>query len=420
MVPEQSKFLTRYYLVIPSAILGPMTTNSLIPLFSKLQMTFQLEVIALISVAIFFYIFPFAIFQLFAGTFSDLVDKKKVVVVGFLIFTGGLLLALLSVLIGNFFLFLGAFFVQGIGFSFINPTVLAILSIITPEEREGTIMGLYNSSAGGGVSLGAFISGLLISVGDWRFLFVINPIISLLCLLGFLYGLRNCEQLVCRTYEALQPVDGVVEKAESMIKSTFRQLRENLKPQILLLSSLGFFCFFTVITLTYTINEQMIVNIPNLSTDEVARNVSLILTINGLISITLSPFTGSLLKKYSPLLLLGIGFIFLSIIIIMPLSMSIMMLMMVSFVIYVGSAFIWPSLFKASMDLNPEARGTNSAIINSIRFMGYALVSIVYLFVGIPFIYYMVFSFGLISITIILVLQKRYYQPKKENNKLEH
>lgn len=420
MVPEQSKFLTRYYLVIPSAILGPMTTNSLIPLFSKLQMTFQLELIALISVAIFFYIFPFAIFQLFAGTFSDLVDKKKVVVVGFLIFTGGLLLALLSVLIGNFFLFLGAFFVQGIGFSFINPTVLAILSIITPEEREGTIMGLYNSSAGGGVSLGAFISGLLISVGDWRFLFVINPIISLLCLLGFLYGLRNCEQLVCRTYEALQPIDGVFEKAESMIKSTFRQLRENLKPQILLLSLLGFFCFFTVITLTYTINEQMIVNIPNLSTDEVARNVSLILTINGLISITLSPFTGSLLKKYSPLLLLGIGFIFLSIIIIMPLSMSIMMFMMVSFVIYVGSAFIWPSLFKASMDLNPEARGTNSAIINSIRFMGYALVSIVYLFVGIPFIYYMVFSFGLISITIILVLQKRYYQPKKENNKLEH
>ena len=150
---EENVFYKRYYLIFFSAIIGPLSTNFLIPLFEELRVNFGLSLIAFVALAISFYIFPFAIFQLFAGTFSDVMDKKKVVGIGYIIFITGLLTSLAAVFLRNYYLFLFAFLLQGIGFSFINPTILAILNIVTPEKKKGFIFGLYNSSAGVGVAL---------------------------------------------------------------------------------------------------------------------------------------------------------------------------------------------------------------------------------------------------------------------------
>ena len=67
---------------------------------------------------------------------------------------------------------------------------------------------------------------------------------------------------------------------------------------------------------------------------------------------------------------------------------------------------ISPDKLSVTVDLDPEARGTNSAIINSLRFIGYSLVGPFYLFLGIPLIYYLVFVFDLITIGVILILNK--------------
>ena len=197
-----NKFQKRYHLIFISSILGPLTTNSLVPIFEQLRINFGVNSIALISLAITFYIFPFAIFQLFAGTFSDIMDKKKVVIIGYVIFIFGLLLNLVGVLLKNYILFLLAFLILGLGFSFINPTILAILNIITPEKKKGMVMGLYNSSAGIGVSLGAFLSGFFANYfpDGWIFIFIFNPIVGFLALISLHFALRNCEALVCNSY----------------------------------------------------------------------------------------------------------------------------------------------------------------------------------------------------------------------------
>ncbi|MGV9199383.1 MAG: MFS transporter, partial [Promethearchaeia archaeon] len=367
------RFRNKYYLIFLSSILGPLTTNAIIPLFEPLRANFSLATISQVSLAISFYIFPFALFQLFGGTFSDVFDKKKVMILGYIIFIGSLFTSLFAILIQVYWLFMVTFFVQGIGFSFINPTVLAILSIITPEEKEGAIMGLFNSSAGIGISLGSFIAGLLVTfAGGWRYLFVINPIISILSFFLFLYAIKGCEDLICRPYK-LGPVEANTEET-SFVKKTMIQFKENLTEEILLLGMIGFFCFFTVITLTNTLGEQMMVALPNVSDTQIVSIVSLTLTINGLISIFLSPVTGYFLKKISPLIMMLIGFILLLAVIGLPLAKHIPVFMLLSFLIYIGSVFIWPSLFKSAMDLNPKAKGTNSAIINSLRFLGYTMV----------------------------------------------
>lgn len=401
----EERFQNRYYLILFSSLLGPLTTNSLVPIFEELRVNFGLNSIAIVSLAISFYIFPFAVFQLFAGTFSDIVDKERVIILGFIIFILGVFLSMIAVITKIFYLFLIAFFIQGIGFSFINPTILAILSIITPERKKGVIMGLYNSSGGVGVSLGGFLSGFLANnFGDWKLLFTLNLIISIISLILLLFALKGCETLVCRTYEYIPNQNRDVKMFKTY--TVFLQLKKNLKPPILLLGIAGFICFFIVITLTNTLNEQIRISISNLSNQEVIFYVSLILTINGIISIILSPITGLLLKRINPLVILFIGFIFMMAMILMPYSNSINDFMIISFLTYVGSALIWPSLFKISMDLNPEAEGTNSAIVNSLRFIGYSLVGPFYLFFGIPLIYYWVVGFNIVAIIIVLLLRR--------------
>ena len=399
-------FRKRYYLIFFSTLLGPLTTNSLVPIFEELRLNFGLNSIALVSLAISFYILPFAVFQLFAGTFSDIVDKKLVVIIGFIIFIIGLVLTFIAVLIKIFYLFLLAFLIQGIGFSFINPTILAILSTISPENKKGVMMGIYNSSAGVGVSLGALLSGYLANNfrGGWILLFIINPIIAVLALILLLIALKNCEPLICRTFETTS--NHSANDKSSKLFATFQQLKDNLKAPILLLGAVGFICFFIVITLTNTLNEQLRISLSNLSEQEVIFYVSLILTINGLISVLFSPMTGLMLRKINPYVMLSIGFILMSAMIFMPYGASIVDFMVISFVTYIGSAFVWPALFKISMDINPEAEGTNSAIINSLRFIGYSLVGPFYLFFGIPVIYFWVIGLNFVAIIIIIVLDK--------------
>lgn len=400
----EEKFLKRYYLIFFSAILGPLTTNSLVPIFEELRVNFGLDSIALVSLAISFYILPFAIFQLFAGTFSDIINKKTVVVLGCIIFIIGLFLTLIAVIIKNFFLFLIAFLIQGIGFSFINPTLLAIISILSPERKKGMIMGIYNSSAGIGVSMGAFLSGVFANYFlMWELLFFLNPIIAIFALIFILIALRDCEALVCRTNKINS--NSLIDK-KSNLTAIYRQLRNNLKLPITLLGLVGFICFFIVITLVTTLNEQMR-NSLNLSDQEIIYYVAFILTINGLISVVLSPFIGLLLRRVNPYIFLGIGFILTLSMILMPFASSMVDFMIISFVTYIGSAFIWTSLFKISMEINPEAEGTNSAIINSLRFMGYSLVGPFYLFFGVPIIYFWVIGFNFLAIFIIFVLIKR-------------
>lgn len=409
----QPTFKKRYYLIFLSSVLGPLSTNGLIPLFPQLTTRFSLNSDAFISFAFFVYMFPFAILQLFAGTFSDLTDKKKVVVGGYIIFFVGLIMGLLSILIGIYPLFLMGFLFQGIGFSFMNPTILAILSIITPEKKEGLIMGIYNSSAGIGVSGGAILAGIFANI-YWEGLFILNPIISVISLILFLYALRNCQVLICRPFDALQGESnelkediGAFDVIGDKIKAIGQQLRENLKGQILILGCLGFFTFFTVITLTNTLGEQIGLNLSHLSKKEVSNYVSIILTSNGLISVILSPLTGDILKKIKPIYMIGMGFVLMIAIIFLPVGNSIWGFLLISLTIYLGSAFIWPALFKASLKLNPEARGTNSAIINSLRFLGYSFVGLVYLFIGIPILYFIVLSFLIISFVMIGVLIKQ-------------
>ena len=258
------------------------------------------------------------------------------------------------------------------------------------------------------MALGAFLSGFLINFlsHEWRFLFLINPIFAAFSSVLFFIALRHCDPLVCKSFESENNEFSEKKQESSKVSTTLQNLKEGLNTKIILLGFIGFFCFFSVITLVNTLNEQLRISVRELSDMEVIFYVSLILTLCGIISIVLSPIIGLLLKKVSPFIMIFIGFSIMLIIILMPFGNSVNDFIIIGILIYMGSAFIWPSLFKVAMSLNPEKSGTNSAIINSFRFTGYALVGIFYVLFGIPFIYIYVFIFNLSALFIVLTVRK--------------
>ena len=418
---EGVEFRKKYYLIFFSSILGPLTTNALVPIFEQLRLNFNLSSIAVISLAITFYILPFAIFQLFAGTFSDIVDKKKVVLLGYVIFISGLFVTLLAVLIRNFYLFLIAFLFLGIGFSFVNPTILALLNVISPEKKKGLLMGLYNSSASIGVSMGALLSGLFASSfsNGWIFIFILNPILAILFFILFEISLRNCEPLICRPFdvETSELSQGQIEKSNSKFIATLRQLKAGFNVKIFLLGIIGLLCFFSVIALTNTLYEQMRMSMKDSNEREIVFYVSLILAVNGLISVILSPIAGICLKKINPFLMMGIGFACMLPIILLPSGKSFLDFLIINILAYVGSALVWPALFKVSMEGDPKKSGTISAIINSFRFIGYSMVGPFYILFGIPVVYYFVLLFNILAILIIIITKILKYNKEYNNFK---
>lgn len=403
---EEKRFLKRYYLIFFSVLAGPFSTSITIPVFEQLRINFGLSTLAQVSISFSFFMFPYAIFQLFTGSFSDIVNKKLVVIGGFIIFIFGLFLALISVFLKTFIIYLIALFIGGIGFSFINPTILAILGTITPESKRGWIMGIYSAAAGVGIILGSNLSRILAKI-NWVLIFIILPFIIIIILFLFMISVKSNELVLDNSVSIKRNKIKETSTSKSIIGDTFTQLKKGLNWNIFLIGMCGFFTFFTTITLTNTINEQLRISLETYSESEIIDYTSFILILTGITSIIISPIAGILIKNVKELNLMIFGFILMSIILFFPFGQIFYYFVVISIIIYIGYAVIWPALFKITIEINPSKRGINSGIVNMFRFLGYSLVGPFYALVGIPILFYIAFIFDLISISIIIVLKSR-------------
>ncbi len=402
----EKKFLKRYYLIFLVVLIGPFSTSIIIPIFEQLRINFGLSTLAQVSLSISFFMFPYAIFQLFTGIFSDRVNKKLVVIAGFLIFLFGIFIALIAIFLKIYSLYLLALLIEGIGFSFINPTILAILGDITPPSKRGLIMGIYTAATGIGIILGSNLSRLLAQI-NWFLIFIIFPFIVVILLVLFTFSVKSSEFAMDISTKRDNNNIKEISTFKSIIGDTFTQLREGFNLNIFLIGMCGFFTFFTTITIINTINEQLRISTGTYTESEIITNISLILTLTGITTIIVSPIAGLLIKKIKEFNLMIIGFILMLSILLFPFGKFLYYYVIISIIIHIGYAFIWPALFKITIEINPNKKGINSGIVNMLRFLGYSLVGPFYALLGIPILFYVVFIFNLVSIIIVYILSNR-------------
>lgn len=116
-------------------------------------------------------------FMVPVATLADNLGRKKLLIVGLVIFGAASLLAGIA---HQFWLLVGFRFLQGIGCAILYTVSGAIVSYTFDENEQGKALGILFGANGVGLALGPIIGGLFAGALDWHDAFLINiPFIAI-------------------------------------------------------------------------------------------------------------------------------------------------------------------------------------------------------------------------------------------------
>ena len=136
---------------------------------------------------------------LFIGRVSDIVGRVKVYTIGFTVFTIGSFLTSIAISPDTF---IAARIFQGLGSAALFANSAAIITDAFPTNELGRALGINSVAFRLGSMLGLTLSGLILSVADWRFLFYINIPVGIF---GTLWARRRLHEIGPR--ETGSPMD---------------------------------------------------------------------------------------------------------------------------------------------------------------------------------------------------------------------
>ena len=118
------------------------------------------------------YALVFGGFLLLGGRAADLLGRRRIFLVGLVVFT---LASLFAGLAWSEASLISARAIQGLGAAVITPAALSILSVTFPEGRERNIaLGVWGAVGGFGAAAGVLLGGVLTSVLSWSWIFFVN------------------------------------------------------------------------------------------------------------------------------------------------------------------------------------------------------------------------------------------------------
>jgi len=105
------------------------------------------------------------------GRLSDTLGRKLIYLYGFVVFVAGSALCAIAPSIDALIAFR---VVQGLGAAMLQANSVAIIALAVPRERLGRAIGVQGAVQALGLAAGPAIGGLLLALGSWRLLFLVN------------------------------------------------------------------------------------------------------------------------------------------------------------------------------------------------------------------------------------------------------
>ncbi|MEI8104405.1 MAG: MFS transporter [Actinomycetes bacterium] len=117
------------------------------------------------------YALTFGAFMLTGGKLADLFGRRRIFVIGLVIFTGS---SLACGLAGTATVLIAARVVQGLGAALMNPATLSIITVTFPPRERGTAIGIWAGVSALALAIGPLVGGILTQQINWSWIFFIN------------------------------------------------------------------------------------------------------------------------------------------------------------------------------------------------------------------------------------------------------
>lgn len=361
---------------------GPLVGNAVLVLLGTISTDFVVNPTVVLS-AIPAFMFPFALFQLFSGAISDTYGRVAVIASGLIIFAIGLFMTAAATNIDFFTL---GNVVTGIGFGFVNPVILALLTDTALPIDIPKRMGIAAALASLSVGLGPFIAGQMVTLG-WQSYYLMFLIIVVVCLISIVVVKRPPK----------------IDERNIGFSSFLSNLKNELRrPVVLLLLVTTFLVALSYLGALVWTSRAMTGVIDD-------RVIGLLLLGGGIAGALAGSLLGPLARRFGFGPLAGLGFIALF----SGLSVFILIgnIIGADSVALIGLALVgvgwaggtlFPTLITYSQMISPEHRGVLAGVVTFSFFIGSALIPIVFeplFLVGLQTVY-----IAMLAISFILVL----------------
>ncbi len=123
------------------------------------------------------YALTFASLMLVGGKVADAYGRRRIFVIGIVVFT---VASLFCGLAQSSEMLIGSRVLQGAGAALMNPATLSIIAATFPPRERGTAIGIWAGTSALALAIGPLVGGLITEHLDWSWIFFVNVPIGIL------------------------------------------------------------------------------------------------------------------------------------------------------------------------------------------------------------------------------------------------
>ncbi len=167
------------------------------------------------------YALTFAALLITGGKLGDMFGRRKMFIVGLVVFT---LASLACGLAPSAGFLIGARAVQGIGAALMNPATLSIITATFPPKERGQAIGIWAGVSALALAIGPLLGGLIVDNINWHWIFYVNVPVGVVGIVVSYFFIKESRDT---SHEQSIDLPGLVTSGASLLALSYALIEGN-------------------------------------------------------------------------------------------------------------------------------------------------------------------------------------------------